>query len=320
VRSLATAVLILFALIGAAAPFVAPYPPDRQFADLQFAPPMRPHIRDESGRWRTPFVYPLSLADRLERRYVENRTHPAPIEWIARGSLARLPDGRGPLLLLGSDSFGRDVFSRLIWGARVSLGVAILGALGALLLGTLAGGIAGYRGGPADEALMRIAEFVLVLPLIYVVLALRAVLPLVVAPSTVFWSMVAILSLAGWPHIARGVRAIVRTERGRDYVDAAISIGAGPARVLMHHVLPAARGFLTTQALLLLPAFVLAEATLSYLGLGFAEPTPSWGAMLSEAANVRAMAEFPWVLSPAAAIVIVVLAVNLRSRARTVSM
>jgi peptide/nickel transport system permease protein len=162
-----------------------------------------------------------------------------------------------------------------------------------------------------DEGVMRVAEFVIALPAIYVVLALRAALPLVLSPASVFWTMVGVFALVGWPVSARGVRAIVARELTEEYAEAARSIGASRTRLLLHHLLPAARGFLVVQATLLLPAFILAEATLSYIGLGFGEPTPSWGVMLQEAGRGPILAEAPWLISPAVGIVLVVLAVNL---------
>jgi peptide/nickel transport system permease protein len=249
---------------------------------------------------------------RLEQRYEEDRTRRISLVWFSAGKLARSADERdGPWLLLGADSFGRDIFARVLYGARTSLGVAVVSSVGALLLGMLIGGVAGFLGGAVDEGLMRLAEFILVLPTIYVVLALRAVMPLVLPASTVFLLMAGIFALVGWPFVARGVRAIVAVERRRDYVVAAVSLGAGPSRLLFRHLLPASGGFLLTQATLLLPAFILAEATLSYVGLGFPDPTPSWGSMLHDASNVSAIADFPWTLSPAVAIFVVVFGVNL---------
>ena len=151
----------------------------------------------------------------------------------------------------------------------------------------------------------------MVLPAIYVVLALRSVLPLVLSTTAVFWLLVVLLSLVAWPFVARGVRAIVAAERRREYVLASIAVGAGPIRILTRHLLPATTGFLAVQATLLVPAFILAEATLSYVGMGFAPPAASWGVMLQEASNIRAIADFPWLLSPALAIIAVVMAVNL---------
>jgi peptide/nickel transport system permease protein len=214
-------------------------------------------------------------------------------------------------LPLGADSYGRDIFARLLYGARTSIGVAVIALIGTLLLGMVVGGAAGYVGGTADEVLMRSAEFILVLPTMYVVLVLRAALPLVLPAWAVFALMAGIFALVGWPTVARGVRAIVAAERRREYAIAAVSLGAGHGRVLFRHLLPASAGFLAAQATLLLPAFILAEATLSYVGLGFPDPIPSWGSMLQDGANVTNLAEFPWTLSPAAAIFFVVLALNL---------
>ena len=149
------------------------------------------------------------------------------------------------------------------------------------------------------------------LPALYVVLALRASMPLVLSTPEVFSTMVIVLALVGWPWPARGVRAVVAAERVREYAEAARALGASRTRLLLRHLLPAARGFLVVQATLLVPAFVLAEATLSFVGLGFSEPIPSWGAMLRDAGHGRAIVEAPWLLAPAIGIVFAALAVNL---------
>ncbi|HEX8029681.1 MAG TPA: ABC transporter permease, partial [Vicinamibacterales bacterium] len=162
-----------------------------------------------------------------------------------------------------------------------------------------------------DEAIMRVADFVLVLPVIYVVLVLRAILPLVLPASTIFLLVSWIFVSVGWPFVAKGVRAIVAVERNREYVQAAHSLGAGPFRILSRHLLPACAGHLMVQATLLLPAFILAEATLSYIGLGFPDPVPSWGTMLAGAGNYSSISRFPWTLAPAIAIFGIVLSTNL---------
>ena len=154
---------------------------------------------------------------------------------------------------------------------------------------------------------MRATDFVMVLPAMYVALALRSVLPLVLAPHRVFLLLAAIFAIVGAPFVARGVRAIVRSERRLDYAVAAQALGASPLRLLFRHLLPAARGFLAVELTMLVPAFIVAEATLSYVGLGFPDPVASWGTMLHDAASVRAFADFPWLLSPAAAMFLVVL-------------
>ena len=306
------AILAWVALVAVLAPALTPNRPGFRFPDRAYAPPMPIRVIDADGRWRAPFVYPIRLADRLERRFEEDRTSPVPIAWFWRGVVAQLSEERqGPWLPLGADGSGRDVFARLVYGARLSLAVALAATLGAMLIGTLVGGIAGAAGGLVDEALMRLSDFVIVLPAMYVVLSLRAALPLVLPPARVFALVAGILALVGWPIVARGVRAIVASERERDYAQAAVALGAGRARLLFRHLLPAARGFLAAQAALLVAAFILAEATLSYVGLGFPDPSVSWGVMLQEASNVSAMADAPWTLAPAAGIFLLVLGVNL---------
>jgi peptide/nickel transport system permease protein len=312
-RSRAGIVLLTaIALLTAAASAIAPYDPGRQFPDMGYAPPMRPHLFDDDGRIHAPFVYPLRLVDRLQHTFAEDRTVHLPLIWFDSGSLAHT-DPATPWMILGGDALGRDIFARVVLGARLSLGVSIAATAGALLLGALVGALAGFHGGRLDDGLMRVADFVLVLPVIYVVIVLRAAMPLVLTTSQVFWTMAGILSLAGWPYAARGVRAIVASERGKEYAEAAAALGAGSWRILLRHLLPAARGFLAVQGTLLIPAFILAEATLSFVGFGFAEPTPSWGVMLHEAAQAGALADAPWLLAPAAAIVVSVLALHLVS-------
>lgn len=309
---------LLIAVFGGAlaGPWIAPHSGEEQFRDYLYAPPMRVRILDREGRWRAPFVHRWRLADRVMRTFQEDRSERHPLRWFVGGRLVGLDAAaEQPLLLLGGDGLGRDMLSRLLLGARTTLGVAFLAAIGAVLIGVAVGGLAGYAGGMVDESLMRFADLVLVLPTIYAVLALRAVLPSVLSTATVFWLLVGLLSLVAWPYVARGVRAIVAAERGREYTLAAVAVGAGPVRILVTHLLPATRGFLTVQATLLLPAFILAEATLSYVGVGFAQPASSWGAMLRDASNISTIADFPWLLSPAAAIIVVVFAVNVVSGA-----
>ena len=291
--------LRLLAVLVAIAPALAPYPPGRQFPGYQYAPPMRPHLIDDQGGWHWPYAYAVRLQDPIERRYVADRS--------IRVASFSAPE---PWFLLGSDALGRDVLSRLLVGARLSLGIALVATLCALAVGGLVGSVSGYAGGRVDDLLMRIADGVMVLPAIYVVLALRGALPLVLSPAQVFLALAGVLSLVGWPVIARGVRAILLVEREAAYAEAARACGASPWRLLRRHLLPATRGFLGAQATVLVPAFVMAEATLSFVGLGFAEPTPSWGTMLADAAAIRIAAEAPWLLAPAGAIVTTVFVIN----------
>lgn len=304
------AVVALIAVAAAAAPVIAPHAVDETRPRLLNAPPTRLHVRDAGG-WRAPFIYPWRLVNQLEQRYEEDRSTPVSLSWFSRGWLVTSSDDAvAPLMLLGADSFGRDVFSRLLYGARASLGVAFAAALGAMLLGATIGGVAGYAGGALDDVLMRATDFVMVLPAMYVALALRSVLPLVLPASTVFVLLAGIFAVVGAPFIARGVRAIVRSECGLDYAAAAQALGASDARLLFAHLLPAARGFIAVEITMLIPAFIVAEATLSYIGLGFPDPTASWGSMLHDAAHVQAFVDFPWLLSPAVAMFALVFALN----------
>jgi len=311
-RAFGLALLAVIVAAAVTAPLVAPYPIDRQFRGLLNAPPTMPHVRDDAGAWRAPFIYPWKVVNQLEQRYEQDRTVIVPLRWFGDGRLVSSADaGRMPFMLLGADSYGRDVLSRLVHGARLSLAVAVASAAGALLLGALVGGIAGYAGGVLDDLLMRGSDFIIVLPAMYIALALRSAMTLVLPPVQVFALLTGIFAVVGAPFLARGVRAIVRSEKQLDYAAAAMSLGAGHARLLLRHLLPAARGFLGVEITMLIPAFIVAEATLSYVGLGFPDPVASWGTMLQEARSIRTFADFPWLLSPAAAMFLLVLGLNL---------
>lgn len=295
-----------------AAPWLAPNDPNTRFPDLIYAPPTRVHLFGDSAAL---YIYTPRLVSRLERRFAEDRSRPVPIRFLAGGRLISADAAAGaPLLLLGGDGYGRDIFSRLLYGGRATLAVALIATFGAAWLGTLIGGVSGSASGWIDTALSRFSEFVLVLPTIYVALALRAAMPLVLSTTQVFVLLTGIFTLLGWPIVARGVRAIVLAERERDYVVGARAAGAGPGRLLIHHLLPAANGYVLTQASLLLPAFILAEATMSFIGLGFPQDVATWGTMLQDAQNVAMLADAPWMLAPAAAIFLVVLGVNIAVR------
>jgi peptide/nickel transport system permease protein len=308
-------ILALVATFAAAAPVLSPNDPATPFPNRAYARPTRIHLRDVDG-WHTPFIYRQVLADRVFRQYVDDTSTRVPLRWWRDGRLFGVePDG-GPMLVLGADPLGRDIFSRLLFGARLSLGVTALGAAGALVIGAAVGALAGVAGGWLEAALMGIADFMLVLPAVYLLLVLRAVMPLSLGWTTIFALMAVLFAAAGWPLVARGVRGIVSTERTRDYAQAARAIGAGPFR-LARHLLPAASGFLVVELVLLVPAMLVAEATLSYLGLGFPAERPSWGTMLQDTTNVSLLADSPWLLAPAALLFIVVLGLQLALGARS---
>ena len=270
---------------------------------------MRIHLWHD-GRWQGPFVYPQVLRDRLMQKFGEDRSTPVPLRWFIDGRLVSIDPPHGPLLLAGGDAIGRDVWSRLLHGARRSLGVVLVGAAGALMLGVIIGGLAGTIGGRVDDWLMLAADLVIVLPGAYLVLVLRSVLPIVLEPAEIFAWMAVVFAFAAWPHVARGVRAIVAAERAREYADAARASGAGVFR-LMRQLVPAARGFLLVELVLLVPALLVAEVTVSYLGMGFPDHASSWGTLLRDVAQVNLLSGAPWLLAPAIAVFVVTLALHL---------
>jgi peptide/nickel transport system permease protein len=307
-------IAVLCVVIGAAiaAPWLAPNDPNTRFPDLIYAPPTPVRLFGDAGAL---YINTPRLVSRLERRFEEDPSRPVALRLFREGKLITGDSAAGaPLLLLGADAYGRDNFARLLYGGRATLAVALVATLAAAWLGMLIGGMSGIAGGPLDAVLSRLSEFVLVLPTIYVALALRAVMPLALSPAQVFALLVGIFTLLGWPIVARGVRAIVLTERQRDYVAAARAAGASPTRVLLHHLLPAANGYVLTQASLLLPAFILAEATMSFVGLGFQGDVATWGTMLHDASNVALLGDAPWTLAPAVPIFLVTLGVNVAAR------
>jgi ABC-type dipeptide/oligopeptide/nickel transport system permease subunit len=293
-RRLGMMILAVIGLAVAGAPWLATSDVSSQHPDLALAPP--------STARRV-------LVQRLPPSYraLDERL---PLTWLS-GTLVRSADANEPLLPLGSDSLGRDQWTRLLHGGRRSLGLTLAGLAGAVSLGSLVGLLAGARGGWTDTVLMRLADLFIAWPALYVVLVLRATLPLSLPFATLFSLMALVLALAGWPIVARAVRAVTAVERTRESVLAAEAAGATRGWILRRHLLPAALPIITTQALLLIPAFILAEATLSFVNLGFAEPTPSWGTMLVEAAQPFTLRHAPWLLAPAGAIALVTLGVNL---------
>ena len=311
-RRAGIALLAALLLLMLAGDRVAPNSAAQQFHDSAWAPPMALRLDGASL-----VAYPLRLENRVDRRFAEDTSRTLEVDWFSRGRLLSTDSATNdPLLLFGADALGRDVLARVAGAARWSLGVAVAGSCIAIALGALLGAIAGGGSRLADRLVVSSATALATLPVVYIVLTLRAALPLVMSPRDVFLVLSLLFGIVGWPMTARGVRGILVRERVLDYAQAARAAGASRLRIMRVHLLPAAFGFLLTQFLILIPGFLLSEVTLSFLGLGFPEPTPSWGTMLQEASNVRVMSEAPWMLAPAAAIALTSLALHLAACAR----
>ena len=200
--------------------------------------------------------------------------------------------------LLGTDEFGRDQLSRMLWGGQISLATGWIATLLALGIGLIVGVVAGFWGGWMDGLLMRGAELFLALPWLYFLLAVRAFLPLSLRPWTIALTMAAIIGAIGWTRPARLVRGVILSAKEREFVYAARGFGASPWRLITRHCLPETYGILLTQAALLLPQFILAEVTLSFLGLGVAEPAVSWGNLLAPLRQIAIIGTSWWMVLP----------------------
>jgi peptide/nickel transport system permease protein len=310
---LALAVVAAVHLSVLLAGFLAPYDYASQDRDRPYVPPSRPRFVAADGRF-TP------------RPFVRESGVELPLRFFVTGSEYRLfglvpcrrhlfgVDAPGRVFLLGTDAYGRDVFSRLLFGGQVALLGAWLAVALALGLAAVLGAVAGFYGGPIDELVMRSAEVVLALPWLYLLLGVRAALPLHLSPAATFVSLVAVLACLGWARPARLVRGIVLSARQRDYVRAARGFGASDLYLLRRHLLPEAAGVLLTQAALLFPHYVLAEVNLSFLGLGTPEPVPSWGSMLASLLRYHVLSSCWWMFSPVALLVPLFMALDTLAR------
>jgi peptide/nickel transport system permease protein len=317
---LAIAFLAAVHLLVVFAGFVAPYHYAGQNRAYAYAPPTRIHFVDAQGTWHwRPFVYGLSDAQAFGT-YIEDTAKIYPVRFLVRGNEYKLAgllpmrthlfgvEGEGRLFLMGSDAFGRDQFSRLLYGGQISLFAGLLAAALSLFSGTAFGALAGYYGKWVDEGIMRFAELFLALPWLYLLFAVRAFLPLHVAPTTAFLLLVAVVGLVGWARPARLVRGIVLSAKERNYVLAAANFGAKDTYILRRHILPQAWSVVLTQAALLVPLYILAEVSLSFLGLGVGEPVPSWGNLLSSLQQYYVLDSYWWIFLPAMTLVPIFLA------------
>ncbi len=308
-------VLVVLHCIVVGAGFFAPYDPVEQDRECPYLPPMRVRLMDAQNHFHLrPFFYPLRLRTGSFDQYEEDTTTAVPLRFFTRGAAYRLlglipsrlhlfGSTGARIHLLGCDALGRDQLSRILYGGQVSLLAGLLGAGVTLFLGALIGMAAGYYGGWRDDLLMRIAELFLALPWLYLLFALRAFLPLAVSPIEAFLLVVVVIGMVGWARPARMVRGVVLSVKERDFVRAARSFGASHIYLLRRHILPETTSVLLTQAAILVPQFVLAEMTLSFLGLGVPEPMSSWGNLLASLQQYSVLVSYWWMYLPALAIV-----------------
>ena len=289
-----------------------------------FHPPQRLHWIDLRGGFHIiPLVRETRLADLGSFRYDEAGLEERPLRFFVHGAPYRLlgivpsdrhlfgVDAPGRVYVMGTDSFGRDEFSRLLYGARISLTVGIVGIAISFTLGLILGGVSGYFGGATDTIIMRTTDLLLSIPSLYLIIALRAVFPIDLPRQQVYLGIVAILAFIGWAGLARVIRGLVLSIRRSEFVVAAEALGVSRLRIIVRHILPNTLSFVIVAATISVPSYILGEVVLSFLGVGVQEPAASWGNMLTQARSIRALTSFPWLLyAPGTAIFLTVMAFN----------
>ncbi len=321
-------VLILLYLVAIFCEFVAPYGPDDTFIRYKLAPPSTIHLVNEQGQLQAPFVYKTKRTvnlDTLQNVYTEDTSTAYTIHFFEKGTPYKLwglfdsdihlfgldvPQDEQGFLVMGADRLGRDMFSRVVYGARISLSIGLIGVFASLILGVIIGGISGYYGGAIDNFIQRLIEFVRSIPTIPLWMGLSAALPVDWPVVYVYFGITIILSLMSWTHMARVVRGRFLAMREEDFVLAARLVGSSQKRIIMVHMVPSFLSYIIANLTLAIPGMILSETALSFIGLGLRPPAISWGVLLQEAQNVSAIALAPWVFWPAAAVILAVMAFN----------
>ena len=304
--------------------FLAPYEVSRRDSSHIFAPPQSVHLFHE-GQFVGPFVYGFGMKLNLEtmkREFTPDPEKIQPLRIFCRGDPYQFwglldtdvhlvcPAEGGTLYLMGTDRLGRDMFSRIIYGTRISLTVGLLGITVSFLIGITLGGISGYYGGWVDNLIQRLIEMVRSFPELPLWMALSAALPVTWSPILIYFGITIILGMLDWPGLARAVRSKFLSLREEDFATAAVLMGASPARVIGRHLLPSFTSHLIASLTLSVPSMILGETALSFLGLGLRPPITSWGVLLNEAQNINVVALYPWLMLPVLPVLIVVLAFN----------
>lgn len=319
--------LIIFYLAVLAADFVAPYDPYVSQPNGSLLPPTQIYLKTPEGRFIGPHVYPTTQGpvslETGDRKLIIDRQNPSPLRLFVSGSTYKIlgiplnwhlfgTTGAAKFNLLGTDEQGRDQFSRLVYGGRISLSIGLVGIAISFPLGMLIGGISGYFGGWVDTILMRAVEVMMTIPSIYLLVALAAVLPPQLNSAQRFLLIVVITSFISWAGLARVIRGQVLSIKEREFVQAAKAMGGNSLYIITRHVLPQTATYIIISATLAVPGFIVAESVLSLIGLGIQQPDPSWGNMLSLATNASILVLQPWLIwPPAFLIIITVLAFNL---------
>ena len=320
-----SSILIIFYLMAIFADFLTPYMPDQPFTKFAFHPPMAIRFVDESGRLQRPFVY-SSVSQRdlvtLELIHTEDKSIRYPLGFFVHASPYKLLGiiktdihlfsvaEPGVIFLFGTDDIGRDIFTRTLYAARLSLSIGLVGVALTFLMGMILGGISGYYGGVIDMIIQRLIEFLISIPTIPLWLALSAALPRDWSVVRIYFGIVVILSLVGWGGLARVVRGKILELREQDYVLAARVAGVNESTIIRIHLIPNFASYLIVHITLAIPEVILAETALSFLGLGLRSPAVSWGVLLQKSQNIHSVAMYWWTIIPAFFVVLTVLAFN----------